>query len=272
MSESGNAIAEELASGQHSGTALSWRTRLRRSLDSLVCRLIGIPLNSMTSLPYHLGRRPEFHWSGKAIPEYAELYRAWVKDNEENTWDLTRFYALYQNAAQILNEGLRGDIVELGVYRGNSAALLANLARRHSRRLYLFDTFTGFDRRDFTGVDSHRRPGFANVSLERVTQLVGTQDVFCVPGFFPESCAQIELPKEIVLAHLDCDLYEPTKAGLERFYPRVVPGGVIIVHDYSSGYWPGVTRAVDEFFIDRPERPILLPDRSGSAIIRKARA
>jgi O-methyltransferase len=269
MNEGGDAVTQPWSVENGSGRAPSWRTRIRRACDALFCRLVGRSLNGSTRLPYDLGRRPEFHWSGKGMPQYAELYRMWTKENEENAWDLARFYAIYQNAAQVLNEGLPGDIVELGVYRGNSAAILAGLARGKSRRLFLFDTFTGFDERDFRGLDSHRRPGFENVSLERVKQLVGTQDVFFVPGYFPESCAQIELPREIVLAHLDCDLYEPTKAGLELFYPRVVPGGMIIVHDYSSGFWPGITKAVDEFFADRSERPILIPDRSGSVMIRK---
>jgi O-methyltransferase len=269
LSELRDTAVQELAVGQKTAPAVSWRTRVRRSLDSVLCRLIA-PLNAAVGLPYSLGRRPEFHWSGKAIPHYARLFQAWTRENQENVWDLARFYAIYQNAAQILQEGLPGDFVELGVYRGNSAAVFADLARACSRRLYLFDTFTGFDRRDFTGPDSHRRPGFGDVSLEKVKQLVGTQDVFYVPGFFPNSCAQIALPNEIALAHLDCDLYEPTKAGLEVFYPRLVPGGMIIVHDYSSGYWPGVKNAVDEFFASRPERPVLLPDRSGSVVLRKS--
>lgn len=255
---------------EKNGAAVPWKTRVRRKVDLMMRQVIGRPLNGLTGLPYQLCRKPEFHWSRKAVPRFPALYEAWTRDNEENAWDMTRFYSLYENAIQILNENIRGDIVELGVYRGNSAAILAQLAREKSRRLYLFDTFTGFDSRDFTGLDAHRRPGFEDVSMERVKRLVGTEGVFYVPGFFPESCEQIELPDEIAIAHLDCDLYEPTKAGLERFYPRVAAGGLIVVHDYSSGCWPGVTRAVDEFFAMLPERPVLLPDRSGSVAIRKA--
>jgi len=252
------------------GIAASLRRVVRRLLDSFVCRQIAHRINRSMLSPYVLARKPESHWSYNGVPGYSELYRAWTSDNSTNIWDLARFYTLYLNAAHILHEGVQGDIVELGVYRGNSAALLAALAREHSRRLYLFDTFTGFDQRDFTGHDSHRKPGFADTSLERVRKLVGIRDVSYVPGFFPESCNQIELPAEIAIAHLDCDLYEPTKAGLERFYPRVVPGGLIVVHDYSSGFWPGITRAVDEFFTGRPERPVLAPDRSGTVIVRKS--
>jgi hypothetical protein len=59
------------------------------------------------------------------------------------------------------------------------------------------------------------------------------------------------------------------KAGLECFYPRLSPGGILLLHDYCSGYWPGATQAIDEFFQHRPENPTLVADKSGSAIIRK---
>ena len=49
------------------------------------------------------------------------------------------------------------------------------------------------------------------------------------------------------LVHIDCDLYKPFKAGLEFFYPRLVTGGFLIMHDYTSLWWDGVERAVESF-------------------------
>jgi hypothetical protein len=46
-------------------------------------------------------------------------------------------------------------------------------------------------------------------------------------------------------------------------------GGILVLHDYSSGHWQGAKTATDNFFSDKPEKPILMPDKSGSAIIRK---
>jgi O-methyltransferase len=89
-----------------------------------------------------------------------------------------------------------------------------------------------------------------------------------VPGLFPDSIATVALPERFVVVHLDCDLYEPTKAGLEYFCSRMAHGGLIIVHDYGSSHWPGVKAAVDEVLSQRPERPILLPDKSGTVVIR----
>jgi len=45
-------------------------------------------------------------------------------------------------------------------------------------------------------------------------------------------------------------------------------GGIIFVHDYNS--WDGARHAVDQFFASRPEVPLAMPDKCGSAVIVKA--
>jgi hypothetical protein len=217
-----------------------------------------------------LEHRPDFHAKAESLPQYGQLFRSWIANNRTNNCgDLTRFYTIYLNVRQILEEGIPGDFVELGVYKGNSAQLLAMLGRTHDRHLYLFDTFEGFDARDLRGVDSGESAQFDDTSLAAVQRFVGTERVSYVAGFFPESIAQVKMPDEIAIAHIDCDLYEPMKAGLECFYPRLTKGGLMMLHDYSSGRWPGSKQAVDEFFRNRPEKPILAADKSGTAIFRK---
>ena len=119
-------------------------------------------------------------------------------------------------------------------------------------------------------MDSEQSIQFKDTSVAGVQKLVGTEGITYVQGFFPDSARQIVMPETIAVAHIDCDLYEPMKAGLEWFYPRLAPGGMMLLHDYSSGKWPGVTRAIDEFFSNLPERPMLVPDKSGTALVRKA--
>jgi Macrocin-O-methyltransferase (TylF) len=220
--------------------------------------------------PFLIGYKPDSHFHSEQIRDFPALFKRWTADNRANNGgDLSRFYMLYQNVEHVLAHAVQGDLVEVGVYKGNSAAVLAELARRFDRSLYLFDTFCGFDDRDLTEniVDS-KRP-FADTSLEAVQRLVGDHKVKYVKGYFPDSARGIELPRTVAVLHLDCDLYAPTKQGLEYFYSLVAPGGIIVMHDYSSGCWPGVTQAIDEFFNARPEKPILIPDKSGSAVIRK---
>ena len=94
--------------------------------------------------------------------------------------------ALILNIKQVLDEGIAGDLAELGVFRGNSAAVLAHYARKSGKNASLFDTFEGFDSRDLVGVDESRRVTFADTSLDEVRNLVGDEAVRFVLGRFPD--------------------------------------------------------------------------------------
>jgi hypothetical protein len=168
---------------------------------------------------------------------------------------LEDFFNLYQLVLKTRN--LEGDLAEIGVYRGGSARLIALL--KDHKPLHLFDTFAGMPavRPD---VDQHQAGDFADTSLEAVKRyLSGCSDIVFHPGLFPDSARELgRTPTRFCFVHLDVDIYESTKAGLEFFYPRLVPGGVIISHDYRSLKCPGVKRAFDEFFSGKPEPVIEL--------------
>ena len=190
---------------------------------------------------------------------------------KDNAADTARFWFFCLTFDQIVKEGLRGDFAELGVYRGHTSSLLAIMARRLGSTAYLLDTFEGFDKADLKGIDAWITMGFADTSLEAVRALVGDRNVRFIPGHFPSSAAQLPPDASYCLVHLDCDLYAPMAAALEYFYPRLVPGGFLIVHDYSSLHWDGAERAVHEYFADKAESVVPLPDSAGSAVIRKIR-
>jgi O-methyltransferase len=84
---------------------------------------------------------------------------------------------------------------------------------------------------------------------------------------------RIEIPfdERFAFVQIDCGLYQPAKAALEYFYPSMSHGGLIVVHDFASGPWPGISPAVNEFLADKPESPLLIPDTSGSAAIVRQR-
>jgi O-methyltransferase len=92
-------------------------------------------------------------------------------------------------------------------------------------------------------------------------------NVIAHAGRFPATITPEIERIEFAFVHLDADLFEPTMAGLEFFYPRVPAGGVIVIHDYNA--WPGARRAVDEFCAGKRVFPIPMPDKSGSAVIAK---
>ena len=61
---------------------------------------------------------------------------------------------------------------------------------------------------------------------------------------------------KIALLHLDCDLYESYMVALKNLYAKVVPGGIIMFDEYDDARWPGARKAIDEFFADKPEKPM----------------
>ncbi len=185
--------------------------------------------------------------------------------------DITRYFFLNLVIDQLVKDGLKGDFAELGVYKGNTGFLFADAARRLGRNAYLFDTFAGFDKSDLKDVDADKasKDRFDDTSLATVKSLVGEQNVRFVQGYFPQSTSLVPDDLSFCLVHLDCDLYAPFRAALEYFYDRLVPGGFLIMHDYSSLEWAGVEKAVDEFFANKPETVIPIPDTWGTAVIRK---
>jgi hypothetical protein len=111
---------------------------------------------------------------------------------------------------------------------------------------------------------------FKDTSLEYVQQFAGNANTVFVKGYFPESLNSVELDeKQFCLVHIDCDLEKPIAASLEYFYPKVSSGGFIIMHDYSSLHWPGARKAIQNFFEDKKEKLIPIPDKSGTAVVRK---
>jgi len=242
---------------------------LGREVAQAAMRTIGSLLNARNSKIY-LAYRPDSHFDFGNFPGFPEFYRDFVHESKSrNSGDLSRLYLLLLNIARVLKEAIPGDFAEIGVYRGNTARILAQAARAGGRCLFLFDTFSGFDSADQADADRPSR-AFVDTSLEKVKAFVGTDSVEYVVGRFPDSLTTVKIPDRFAIVHLDCDLLQPTAAGLAFFYPRLSPGGLFILHDYSSGHWSGCAQAIDAFFKDKPERPVLIPDKSGTAVVVKS--
>ncbi len=85
---------------------------------------------------------------------------------------------------------------------------------------------------------------------------------------FPETFEGLE-ERTFRFVHLDCDLYQPIKEGLEIFWPRLVEGGAVLVHDYFSSRYLRAGEAVDELFLPRKITPVPMQDRDGTAVVFK---
>ncbi len=148
---------------------------------------------------------------------------------------------------------LEGDMAEVGVYQGCSAKLISLASG--AKPLHLFDTFAGLPAPD---ADEHDRMriGHYAASLASVQDFLKSEDrISFYPGLFPQTASPVE-DVRFSFVHLDVDLKSSTLACLNFFYPRMVPGGVILTHDYS--YLDGVRQAFDEFLDDKPESALEL--------------
>lgn len=167
-----------------------------------------------------------------------------------------------------------GDIAECGVRNGRSALFMLT-ALEVERRLFLFDSFEGLSDPlpDKDGLDTVIDPKSRN-RLFHNDDLQGLLDrlepfgdrVEVLRGWIPERFPEVA-DRRFCLVHLDVDLYRPTLDGLEFFYDRLEPGGILVCDDYGTGFYPGARQAMDEFFGARREKPVELPQ--GQAFVVK---
>lgn len=175
---------------------------------------------------------------------------------------VTRFLSLFEIFKKVLE--IKGSIVECGVHRGfglmswaQFSAVLepANL----TRRIYGFDSFEGF-----TGIHQHDKNARLNPEKgglkadchEELLKLIEVYDsdrflghvdkVHLVKGDATKTIPEfISRNKHLVvsLLFMDFDLYEPTKAALEHFVPRMPRGSVLAFDELDNPIWPGETQA-----------------------------
>lgn len=185
--------------------------------------------------------------------------------------DYCRTMAVRLAAQRIHERQIPGSIAELGVYKGEFAAVLNRLFPERS--LYLFDTFEGFSENDLAGgVEAKHSVSsvgeFQDTTVDLVLSRMATPDrVIVRRGYFPDTAVGLE--DRFALVSLDVDLYKPIVAGLHYFYPRLSPGGCLFVHDYNNRRYKGVKVAVDAFVEETGAALVQLPDYAGTAILAR---
>jgi O-methyltransferase len=188
----------------------------------------------------------------------------------KNYFDYIRLATLELVSWEINNKKLQGHVAELGVYKGKFARYINQYFP--GRLLYLFDTFEGFDKRDvIKEKQQNLSPGdqnFSDTTVEDVLKLMPYPEL-CKPvkGFFPGSAKDIN--EDFVFVNLDADLFEPLYNGLHFFYPKLVKGGYIFIHDFNNDFYKGARRAVEAFCSETNINFVPIPDSGGSAIITK---
>ena len=162
---------------------------------------------------------------------------------------LREMFNIYNLAGKVGH--LEGDMAEVGVFQGGSSIIIS--LAKGDKPLHLFDTFEGLPEPDKQYDNQMKEGDMHNTSLDMVKKnLEPYENVFFYKGFFPDTASPIE-DKKFCFVNNDTDIHGSTKSFLEFFYPRMVKGGIVLTHDYNDSRTPGVKKAYDEFFSDKPE-------------------
>jgi O-methyltransferase len=256
---------------------MGWRDVVNRGLSSAT----GYRLEKARP-PVKSARRktplPRFY--DDEVRAVIRAVRPWTMTSDE------KLFALVVAVRYVVDHGVRGDIVECGVWRGGSMQAIARvLAARGvvDRELHLFDTFEGMPPPSDEDV---RRGGAPAAELlatrprtAKVWAIADLDDVRAGMAQVPYPADRIHYhqglvedtipdaaPERIALLRLDTDWYASTKHELEHLYDRVPSGGVVIIDDYD--YWEGSRKAVDEFVAGTGARLLLAPMGSGRIAIK----
>lgn len=176
----------------------------------------------------------------------------------------TSVYTLIGLIEYLRKQGIEGDIVECGVWRGGmmmAATQALSLTGDLNRHVYLYDTFEGMcepgvhdgDKANSLFTEYKRSDGTSNwcrSTLEEVKSNVATSGypsdkVHYIKGKVEDTIPG-KTPERIALLRLDTDWYESTLHEFEHLFPLVSVGGVVIIDDY--GAWAGSRKATDEYF------------------------
>ncbi len=150
---------------------------------------------------------------------------------------------------------MNGAMAEVGTYQGASAKLICEA--KGKAEFHVFDTFCGLV--DTSENDPLFRPNDYSASEAAVRQYLSVYpNVHIHRGFFPAETGDVVRNRVFSFVNLDVDTYASTRDSLEFFYPRLLPGGILMSHDYAQA--EGVRKAFDEVLRSKPESIIELPE------------
>jgi len=175
--------------------------------------------------------------------------------------------------------GIEGAIADIGCGRCDVARQIN--AANPERKLYLFDTFTGYDERDIAkekeGHYSDCEVGDGALSEQELGKLDEfilhsmpyKEKVKIKKGWFPETLADMKNEK-YVFVNVETGLYAPTYNAIKYYIPRLVRGGIIMISNYEDANKTGVSAAIRD--IEKEWCPFLITplcDLDGTIMITR---
>jgi O-methyltransferase len=178
--------------------------------------------------------------------------------SQDRKWTLREFVRM--------SNGLPGDMAECGCYQGATAFFM--LEASSGGLLYLFDSFEGIstpkatDQSKQADVMPWNKGDLCSNEETLRRNLAEFDQIRIMKGWIPERFGEVT-DRRFRIVHIDVDLYQPTRDSLEFFYPRLVPGGFIVMDDYGLLTCPGAKLAADEYAKTQGVKILHLPTGQG---------
>jgi hypothetical protein len=208
-------------------------------------KIVNIPINHQIVPNF----RVKANWDYRTVQPFGEIASQIIGEGR-TLLSYDRLFVIYQSLKNVRN--LNGIFAEVGTYRGGTSAFICHAANSldiPSWKHYVIDTFKGHDERDInTDQDhiAHHQGLFSDTIADDVRKyLVPLGNISICKGRIQDVCSYFN-EELFSFIHLDVDLYEPTIFALEFFGKRMLPGGVIVIDDFSSAKCPGIEKAVQE--------------------------
>jgi hypothetical protein len=223
----------------------------------------------------------EFRFTMQRVSHYVET-------DAVSMIPLGRFENIRSSIETVLGEGVKGDLIEAGVWRGGATIYMRGLLKAHGvsdRTVWAADSFEGLPKPDpkLYPLEAKVQSGpvlqkaYRNlaVGLDEVKRnfaaygLLDGQVKF-LKGWFKDTLPAAPI-ESLALMRLDGDFYESTRDGLNALYDRLSVGGFVILDDYGEDSWTYCRKAVDEFRSERGIDDPLVPVDSKCAYWRRTR-
>ena len=219
-------------------------TTVKRAFNRLGFRINRLPKDTGAAHEEVLPRATYAPWNSDT--EFVEAYKV-IKDY--TLVDKYRCFELWQVAAQV-SKLTQGAILEVGVWRGGTGALIARQAANCgiNEKVYLCDTFCGVVKATEND-ETYQGGEHSDTSIPLVEGLMKKMNLTnteILQGNFPDDTGHLVQDQVFRLCHIDVDVYQSAKEVNEWVWDRLVPGGIVVYDDYGFQACDGITKCVEE--------------------------
>ncbi len=195
---------------------------------------------------------------------YKRIMKNWTGQRRFREWPIVsdqvgegELGVVWRELEKVLDAGVPGDVVEFGCFVGTTSLFIRRLldekGQSGKRAFHVYDSFEGLPtktRQDESTVGAAFQGGELKASKKdfvRQFQAAHLQPPIIHKNWF-NKLADTDVPATIAFAFLDGDFYQSIMDSLKLVWPRMSPGGIVLIDDYGREALPGATRAVHDFF------------------------